>query len=224
MDSMIEGHSEEQRLRAYVDDAIRSRRERLLAEAQLSELLDIPRGRLRTHLRRLEKDGLIWRHVGKGTFVGPRTAQLVDTAPSSSVSPSDAMDGRMMVEPLFAGKAAVHARQTDIEAMERCVEEMRIAKSFVSWKSGDDRLHRTIASAAQNPLLLILFDIVQGYARSLIAERMEQALGRGPAPVANSNAEHEAIVAAIKARDPEGAENTMRKHLTSIRAMLFGDR
>src|SRR5450631_1505961 len=117
MEPVIEMHSEEQRLRAYVDDAIRSRRERLLAEPQLSELLDIPRGRLRTHLRRLEKDGLIWRHVGKGTFVGPRTAQLVGTVPSSSVSPSDAMDGRLMVEPLLAGKAAVYARQTDIETM-----------------------------------------------------------------------------------------------------------
>jgi DNA-binding FadR family transcriptional regulator len=221
---MIEVHSEEQRLRAYVDDAIRSRRDRLLAEAQLSELLDIPRGRLRTHLRRLEKDGLIWRHVGKGTFVGPRTAQLAGTAPSSSVSPSDAMEGRLMVEPLLAGKAAVHARPTDVEAMERCLEEMRTAKSFVGWKSGDDRLHRTIAGAAQNPLLLILHDIVQGYARSLIAERMEQTLGQGSAPVENSNAEHAAIVAAIKAHDPEGAESTMRKHLTSIRAMLFGDR
>jgi DNA-binding FadR family transcriptional regulator len=221
---MTEVHSEEQRLRAYVDDAIRGRRERLLAEAQLSELLDIPRGRLRTHLRRLEKDGLIWRHVGKGTFVGPRTAQLAGTAPSSSVSPSDAMEGRLMVEPLLAGKAAVHARQTDIETMERCLEEMRTAKSFIGWKSGDDRLHRTIAGAAQNPLLLILHDIVQGYARSLIAERMEQTLGRGAAPVENSNAEHAAIVAAIKAHDPEGAESTMRKHLTSIRAMLFGDR
>jgi DNA-binding FadR family transcriptional regulator len=221
---MTEVHSEEQRLRAYVDDAIRGRRERLLAEAQLSELLDIPRGRLRTHLRRLEKDGLIWRHVGKGTFVGPRTAQLAGTAPSSSVSPSDAMEGRLMVEPLLAGKAAVHARQTDIETMERCLEEMRTAKSFVGWKSGDDRQHRTIAGAAQNPLLLILHDIVQGYARSLIAERMEQTLGRGAAPVENSNAEHAAIVAAIKAHDPEGAESTMRKHLTSIRAMLFGDR
>jgi len=64
----------------------------------------------------------------------------------------------------------------------------------------------------------------KGYARSLIAERMEQTLGQGSAPVENSNAEHAAIVAAIKAHDPEGAESTMRKHLTSIRAMLFGDR
>src|SRR5262249_33974761 len=107
-------HSEEQRLRAHIDDALRERRERLLPEPQLSELPVIPRGRLRTHLKRLEKDGLIWRHVGKGTFLGPRTAQLADTAPVASVSPSHVMDGRLMIEPLLAGKAAVHARQTDI--------------------------------------------------------------------------------------------------------------
>jgi DNA-binding FadR family transcriptional regulator len=221
-DPVMDAHSEEQRLRDYVDDAIKSRRDRLLPEPQLSELLEIPRGRLRTHLKRLEKDGLIWRHVGKGTFVGPRTAQLAEAA--ASVSPSDAMDGRLSIEPLLAAKAAVHARRTDIEAMDKLLEEMASAKTFVAWKSGDDRLHRTIAGAAQNPLLLILYDIVQGYSRSLIAERLEQVVGRSPAPVENSNAAHAAIVAAIKARDPEGAESAMRAHLEAIRGMLFGKR
>jgi DNA-binding FadR family transcriptional regulator len=215
---------EEERLRAYIDDALREQRERLLPEPQLSELLDIPRGRLRTHLKRLEKDGLIWRHVGKGTFVGPRTAQLVDSAPLGSVSPSHAMDGRLVIEPILAGKAAVHARRSDIEAMERCLDETDVMTSYVAWKSGDDRLHRTIAEAAQNPLLLTLYDVVHGYVRKLISERMEQAVGQSPAPVENSNDEHAAIVAAIKKRDPEGAEGAMRKHLTSIRALLFGDR
>jgi DNA-binding FadR family transcriptional regulator len=216
--------TEEARLRAYIDDALREQRERLLPEPQLSELLDIPRGRLRTHLKRLEKDGLIWRHVGKGTFVGPRTAQLIDSAPLGSVSPSHAMEGRLVIEPVLAGKAAVHARRSDIEAMERCLDETNVMTSYVAWKSGDDRLHRTIAEAAQNPLLLALYDVVYGYVRKLISERMEQAVGQSPAPVENSNDEHAAIVAAIKKHDPEGAERAMRKHLTSIRALLFGDR
>src|SRR6202035_1264562 len=123
-----------------------------------------------------------------------------------------------------AGKAAVHARRSDIEAMERCLEETNATISYVAWKSGDDRLHRTIAEAAQNPLLLTLHDVVHGYVRKLISERMEQALGQSSAPVENSNDEHAAIVAAIKKHDPEGAERAMRKHLTSIRALLFGDR
>jgi DNA-binding FadR family transcriptional regulator len=215
---------EEQRLRAYIDGALRERRGRLLPEPQLAELLDIPRGRLRTHLKRLEKEGLIWRHVGKGTFVGPRTSSLLDSAAVGAVSPSDVMEGRLTIEPLLAGKAAVHARRSDIDAMERCLDESRAATSYAAWKHGDDRLHHIIAEAAQNPLLLMLHDVVHGYARKLISERMEQALGNSPAPVENSNAEHRAIVAAIKKHDPEGAEAEMRKHLTSIRGLLFGDR
>ena len=221
---MNEIHSEEQRLRAYIDGALRERRERLLPEPQLSELLNIPRGRLRTQLKRLQKDGLIWRHVGKGTFIGPRTTQLPDSAPVGFVSPSDVMDGRLMIEPLLAGKAAVHARLSDIDAMERCLEKNMAASSYVAWKHGDDRLHRIISEAAQNPLLLMLHDVVHGYARKLISERMEQALGHNPAPVENSNDEHAAIVSAIKKHDPERAEAEMRKHLTSIRALLFGNR
>lgn len=221
---MSELLSEQQRLRAFVDDAIRTRQERLPAEPALSALLDIPRGRLRTHLKRLEKDGLIWRHVGKGTFVGQRTAQLDPSALSSSVSPSDVMDARLTVEPLIAGKAAIYARQAEIEVMERALDEMREAKSFVTWKGGDDRLHRAVATATQNPLMLILYDIAQGYARSLMTERLELALGKKPGPIENSNAEHEAIVRAIKAHDPDGAEAGMRKHLLSIRAILFGNR
>jgi GntR family transcriptional regulator, transcriptional repressor for pyruvate dehydrogenase complex len=217
-------HSEQQRLRAYIDRALRERRERLLPEPQLSELLDIPRGRLRTHLKRLEKDGLIWRHVGKGTFIGPRTTPLLDSVSVGSVSPSDVIDARLMIEPLLAGKAAVHARRSDIEAMERCLEDNRAATSFVAWKHGDDRLHRLIAEAAQNPLLLMLYDVVHGYARKLVAERMEQALGHNPAPTENSNEQHAAIVAAIKRQDPEAAETGMRRHLTSIRSLLFGNR
>jgi DNA-binding FadR family transcriptional regulator len=217
-------HPEEQRLRAYIDGALREKRDRLLPEPQLAELLEIPRGRLRTHLKRLEKDGLIWRHVGKGTFIGPRTTPLLDSAPIGSVSPSDVMEARLMIEPLLAGKAAVHARRSDIEAMERCLEENRAATSYAAWKHCDDRLHHIIAEAAQNPLLLMLHGLMQGYARKLISERMEQALGQNTVPVENSNDEHAAIVAAIKKHDPEGAEAEMRNHLTSIRGLLFGDR
>ena len=108
--------------------------------------------------------------------------------------------------------------------MKRCLDETDVMTSYAAWKSGDDRLHRTIAEPPQNPLLLTLFDVVHGYVRKLISERMEQAVGQSLAPVENSNDEHAAIVAAIKKRDPEGAERAMRKHLTSIRTLLFGDR
>jgi GntR family transcriptional regulator, transcriptional repressor for pyruvate dehydrogenase complex len=215
---------EEQRVRAYLEDALHRRQERLLPEPQLSELLDIPRGKLRTQLKRLEKEGLIWRHVGKGTFIGPRPAIAPDLGPMESLSPDHVMDARLLIEPLLAGKAAIHSRQSDIATMERCLEDMASATSYVTWKSADDRLHHAIAEATQNPLLIKLYSTVQATAKAMIATRMEQALRDDPAPVQTSNQEHAVIVAAIKSHDPNGAEAASRQHLISIRLALFGSR
>ena len=60
------------RLRTFLDETAQRGEERLPSEPRLSEVLGVSRGRLRTLLKKLEDDGEIWRHVGKGTFVGPR--------------------------------------------------------------------------------------------------------------------------------------------------------
>jgi GntR family transcriptional regulator, transcriptional repressor for pyruvate dehydrogenase complex len=216
--------SEEKSLRAYVEEALRQRQERLLPEPQLSALLGIPRGKLRTQLKRLEKEGVIWRHVGKGTFIGPRQAAMPDFGPMNSLSPDHVMDARLLIEPLLAGKAAVHARQSDIATMERCLDGMASATNYAMWKSGDDRLHHAIAEATQNPLLINLYGFVQGAVKAVIAARMEQALGTDPAPAERSNQEHATIVAEIKRHNPEGAEAATHRHLDSIRQALFGHR
>jgi DNA-binding GntR family transcriptional regulator len=46
---------------------------RLPPERQLCELLQVSRTALRNGLEELEREGRIWRHVGKGTFVGGGT-------------------------------------------------------------------------------------------------------------------------------------------------------
>jgi len=48
---------------------------RLPPERELAVLLGVSRSGLREGLEILEAEGRIWRHVGKGTFVGPRPIQ-----------------------------------------------------------------------------------------------------------------------------------------------------
>lgn len=210
------------RLRDYIDQLERAGDMRLPPEPKLGERLGVSRSRLRTMLKRLEDEGMIWRHVGKGTFLGPR--QLTVDAPSwaSSVSVDDFFDARILLEPQLAAQAAVHATPADIQALEGCVSEMAASTSFVQWKRLDDKLHRTIAEATHNALLLMLYDTLRSHVKLALDERMEEVFGAPPAPSQTTEAEHRAFVEAIRGHNPERAEQAMRDHIIAVRNSLFG--
>lgn len=211
-----------QRLLAYIDAADQRGERRLPPEPRLAEALGVTRGRLRTLLQRLEDDQVIWRHVGKGTFIGPRRLAADADSPGVSYSVDDLMDARAVLEPQLAAQAAVHARQDDLAALDECLAEMRDASSLVHWKRLDDRLHRTIAQATHNELLVLLYDSLRTQVQRDLDVRIEAVYGHERGPKAHTNDEHRECVEAIRARDPVRAERTMRDHLRSVREHLFG--
>ena len=71
------------RLWSFIVEAGHPRGGRLPPERHLAETLSMSRATLRKALDSLERDGLIWRHVGKGTFVSDGT---LPKAPSSALS------------------------------------------------------------------------------------------------------------------------------------------
>jgi DNA-binding FadR family transcriptional regulator len=209
------------RLRTFLDETAQRGEERLPSEPRLSEVLGVSRGRLRTLLKKLEDDGEIWRHVGKGTFVGPR--QLVDgSVLSMSFSVDDILHARTVFEPQLAAEAAVHATVEDIAQMEACLEEMKIVGSLLQWKRLDERLHRLIAQATHNVLLLTLYDTLRAQMKFTLDRRIEQVFGAEPGPKDDTNSEHQLIIHAIRDHDPVAAEASMRQHLRSVRGKLFG--
>src|SRR4051812_49164925 len=111
------------RLRQYVDGVAGRGDLRLPSEPRLVEALGVSRGRLRTMLKRLEDEGLIWRHVGKGTFVGPRQVSPDDEDWSASISVDDVIAARLLLEPQLAARAAIHATPADLAAMDQCLAE-----------------------------------------------------------------------------------------------------
>lgn len=210
------------RLRAFLDETIDRGENRLPPEPALSAELGISRGKLRTLLKRLEKEGLIWRHVGKGTFIGPRQLAVEDSPISSAFSVDNILQARSVLEPQLAALAAIHATTDDIRAMDACLADRDSCTTMLQWKHLDERLHRIIAQATHNVLLLTLYDTLRAQMKHTLDRRIEQVFGAEPGPKEDTDSEHALIIDAIRNHDPQAAERAMRSHLQSVRGKLFG--
>jgi len=216
------GQSALTQLRAYLAQRELPPEARLPPERELSEILGVSRGELRKALATLEGQGELWRHVGKGTFVGARpVAELASVASmAAETSPAEVMRARLVVEPELAREAALHHTLGDIAELRRCLTGARAAETWRHYENWDNRLHRAIAEAADNALLLAIFDTLNAVRRTVVWGRLRDERPRPP-PDHHSFGEHEAIVAAIEERDLSAAANRMRLHLRHVQALLL---
>jgi|HigsolmetaAR203D_1030402.scaffolds.fasta_scaffold00009_157 DNA-binding FadR family transcriptional regulator len=212
-------------LRAYLAQAELPFDSRLPPERRLSEMLGVSRVALRKALDVLEAEGLVWRHVGKGTFVGSRPIDsFADIAAiTRRTNPGEVMRTRLLIEPEVAGLAALNATADQVAEMRKCLSRSRAALTWRQYESWDNRLHRVIAESAQNNLLLALFDTLGAVRRAVTWGRLRTNRLR-PAPDHHSFLEHEQIVDAIEQRDVGRARECMRRHLESVERNLLRPR
>jgi DNA-binding FadR family transcriptional regulator len=149
-------------LRDYISVARKDGKTRLPPERSLCKLLKIPRGTLRQAYSVLESEGKIWRHVGRGTFLGSRPpatdSQL--TILSQCTNPEEVMEVRIMIEPRIAGLTARRASSDDLVAMHEALTKSEAAMNFETFEYWDSALHQAIAKAARNTLLMAVFDSI----------------------------------------------------------------
>lgn len=216
------GQSALTQLRAYLVQDSPPPGTRLPPERELCEILGVPRGDLRKALAVLEARGELWRHVGKGTFVGARPVAEVFSvgAIAAQTNPAAVMRARLVLEPELAREAALNANGGDMEALLLCLTGARAAETWRQYETWDNRLHRTIAEAAHNALLLAVFDTVNAVRRTVVWGRLRDDEPRPPADH-HSFADHDAIVAAILDRNLGLAAEGMRLHLQNVQARLL---
>lgn len=191
-------------------------------ERWLADELGISRGTLRKALADLEAEGLIWRHVGRGTFVGNRpveTAQDLGDV-TRRTNPAGVMEARLALEPELARLAALHATPADLDELADCVRQSRVAADWRTYEYWGNRLHRAVAQATANIVLLALFDSLNTIRRTVTWGRLRRFEPR-PDTSHHSFAEYDRIVGAIVGRDPGTAAAAMRDHLRSVRDHLL---
>lgn len=210
-------------LRLSLEDGSLPAGTRLEAERNLARTLDTSRSTLRAALDVLEAEGRIWRHVGKGTFAGPRAIRDERdlAAVGSRTGPAEVMETRRLVEPSLAALAAVRASTDEIAYLQTCLERLQRAGDHDAYGRWDSTLHRAIARSARNALLLAVFDAINTVREQLAWTQLWSASVL-PARRADSEAQHAAIVDAIARRDASGARDAMHEHLSSVEYWLLG--
>jgi len=221
-DEMSSSRSIVTQLRAYLAQTTLPEDGRLPPERDLSAARGVTRTELRKALGTLEAEGQIWRHVGKGTFIGNRPVDTLSdiAALSKRTNPAELMRARLIIEPEIARAAALTATPMHLAELRMCQTRTREAATWRQYETWDTRLHRTVAEATQNTPLLGLFDMLNALRRAVTWGRLRSNPVK-PEPDHHSFTEHETIITAIENRDMNGAAAAMRTHLRSVEHNLL---
>lgn len=194
----------------------------LPTERELAEQLGVGRSAVRRALEVLEAEGRIWRRQGSGTFVSRSDG---DAAPSIETLTDktnffEVMEARLRVEPGLAQLAALRASAAEVERMRKLAAKAAASTDGDALELWDSALHRQIAMAAGNSLLLALFDVIDKI-RQDNAWRRIRDLARNSGNLDLYAKQHQEIVVTIADRDPAEAEAAMRRHILTLQQSLF---
>lgn len=200
--------------------------ERMPTERALAEELGVARNTVRRALDRLEQEGAIARHVGRGTYVRAESAEaaspLLDIVERlKQVSPADMMEFRLLLEPAAAELAAINASAAELAAIRDAHAAAKAAAAMPDFEHWDTELHRRIFAAARNGLLHEMHELLRILRTQAPWFEMKQRSFSEARRQAYC-AQHEAIVDAIERRLPADASAAMRAHLRSVRENLLG--
>ena len=197
--------------------------DKLPPERELAAMMQVSRPSLREALRALSIMNVIEIRQGDGTYVTSLDPQLLVEHLDFVFSLDDStflqlLEARRIVETGLVELAAKRITDAQIAQLEACLK--RSAESVgdsQAFLETDLDLHEYITEAAGNP---ILSRFMASISRLGLASRRRTV--EIPGVREQAVEDHRAIVAALKARDPEAARQAMLRHLENIDARLGG--
>jgi DNA-binding FadR family transcriptional regulator len=190
---------------------------RLPAERDLARQLGVSRPSLREALIALEVEGLLDVRVGSGIYVTPaegrgRAAQLADAIDGAS-GPFEVIRARRMIEGECAALAARNGTPAQLRAIRKAhANLLREARRHHNPLGADRAFHVAIAQATGNSALELVVQTLWDQRVGPLYRALETKL-EYPAMAGDTTGEHEAVLAAILAREPAAARSAMRRHM-----------
>jgi GntR family transcriptional regulator, transcriptional repressor for pyruvate dehydrogenase complex len=209
------------RIRRLIQEGTLPADQPLPGERQLAARFAVSRGSVRDALRVLETIGLIESRHGQGTFARELDVERL-VVPLASVLTyrrdlrDELFDVRRMFEPAVARVAAARVTEADVAALERLLDaQRRKLKSGASAIVEDTEFHAALARATQNSVVVHIMETLN----DLLIESRKLTLRQKGRPE-RSLAGHQAVVDALRRRDPEAAAQAMHRHIDQIGALM----
>jgi DNA-binding GntR family transcriptional regulator len=130
---------------------------------------------------------------------------------------TDLYEIRKLLEPVATARAARYASEDSILQAVGLLAAMEQETDAERWVEHNDRFHSVIEEAGNSPRLVAILQNL----RDLSALYVTHSIAAEPGRVRSGRAEHEEILKAVIARDPEAAADAMFRHLDDrLRTLL----
>jgi GntR family transcriptional regulator, transcriptional repressor for pyruvate dehydrogenase complex len=196
--------------------------DQLPTERELAETFGVSRNVVREAIARLRFEGAVEPRQGSGVFV------LGNQANSALRLDAEILRDRSLFTNLFelrsileveaAGLAAARRGRKHLTAIGAALKQLYNSQGTPEGVDADLEFHRAIARASDNAYVAIFINFISEHVRASIAQANERvdAAARGHI----NKEEHGAIYEAIKAKDVEGARESMRRHIAKAMGRL----
>jgi DNA-binding FadR family transcriptional regulator len=198
---------------------------RIPTERELSGRYGLSRSAVRRVLSELKAKRLITQTVGSGTYVSEQInealAVLAQGGATASTSPAELMAARLVLEPALIDMVIGNATAGDFARMDECNRRAEAASTAEEFEYWDGLLHEVIADAAHNSFIARVFRLMN-QVRAQGEWGVLKRRSATPERRLDYQAEHRALVQALRERDAPRARELCIAHLLHVRRNLLG--
>jgi GntR family transcriptional repressor for pyruvate dehydrogenase complex len=210
------------RIRKLIESGSLAIGDKLPAERELAEKLQVSRSSMREALTALEVMGIIDSRAGLGNYVvHGLPSGLTEYELAGLIAQGGTMqilEARKMLEPDVAAMSADRRTDEDLRSMWSCIEDMErtTAAGEDSW-GPDWGFHTAVARACQNPVVGAMVDLLTQQMTGRLWHMMRSRNLATDADRAQRYLDdHKAIYVAVRDRDADAATRLTIEHLDQI--------
>jgi DNA-binding FadR family transcriptional regulator len=197
---------------------------KLPSEVALADELGVGRSTAREAIQRLARDGLVEVRHGSGIFAQDPASQQRGLSVEDDLRRArivEVYEVRRAVEVEAARLAATRATAQQLQSMRALLAERQslVGADTRTFVDADLKFHYAVVRSAGNQLLTELFDQLREPLRTAITELVDSE----PETPTDTAGDHEALLAALEARNPDEAARATAIHFDWTIQLLRND-